>query len=70
MAHEFAYQGVKVLTAGDNPCAAYDFCYHPKTKDEFEKQLLNIGNLPIEISKEKIEEFFYMHYLYKKKNQI
>jgi len=63
-AHEFGYRGVKAITAGDNPASAYDFCFHAKSKDEYRHYLQNIGKLPKNINKEKIEEFFYMHYLH------
>ena len=63
-AHEFAYRGVKTITAGDNPAVAYDFCIHAKSKDEYRYYLKNIDKLSINICKEKVEEFFYMHYLH------
>ena len=63
-AHEFAYRGVKTITAGDNPAVAYDFCIHAKSKDEYRHYLKNIDKLAIDINREKIEEFFYMHYMH------
>jgi hypothetical protein len=63
-AAEFAYQGITVLTAGDNPTSPYDFCISSKNKDEFERSLLNLRNLNHKINKREILEFFYMHYLH------
>ena len=66
VAHEFAYLGVPVLLAGDNPTAAYKFCYIAKNKEEYEYYLLNINKIKdkVDISRSSIEEFFYMHYLH------
>ncbi|MDG2228698.1 MAG: hypothetical protein P8L74_01085 [Gammaproteobacteria bacterium] len=61
--HEFAYHDVKVLMAGDNPTAAYNFSLLPSSKDQYEYYLMNIDQIELEINKKDIEEFFYMHYL-------
>jgi hypothetical protein len=61
--HEFAYNGVKVLMAGDNPTAAYSFSKNPPSKQEYEYYLMNIDKINLIINKKDIEEFFYMHYL-------
>ena len=63
-AHEFAYQGVNVLVAGDHPGAEYNFVKQPSDIIEFENFLRHPRDIKIEINKEEIEEFFYMHYLY------
>ncbi|MEW6055175.1 MAG: hypothetical protein AB1540_01060 [Bdellovibrionota bacterium] len=62
-AHEFAYMGIPVVTAGDNPHVNYGFNFHPRTVEEYEKFIANAGHLKIEIDKAEIEEFFYMHYI-------
>jgi hypothetical protein len=62
--HEFAYSGIPVVNAGDNPHIAYDFNIHAKTIWEYEELIQNAGRLQIEIDREKIEEFFYMHHYY------
>ncbi|PCJ61796.1 MAG: hypothetical protein COA79_05730 [Planctomycetota bacterium] len=63
--HEFAYHDIPVITAGDNPHSAYNFCKEAKTKEEYLNLVNSVGgSLPIEINKSEIEEFFYMHYLY------
>jgi len=66
VAHEFAYLGFPVVTAGSNPHSAYDFVYNPKSVNELEFYLSNVGSfsLPQNYSKDKILEFYYMHYLY------
>jgi len=63
-AHEFAYAGVPTVTAGDNPHINYNFNFHPKTIEEYEKYILNADKLKIDIDKTQIEEFFYMHYIH------
>lgn len=64
VAHEFAYKGYKVITCGDNPHSAYDFTYECKSIDEYIYVIKNLDDITTNPSKEKIEEFFYMHYLY------
>lgn len=63
-AYEFAYQGINVLVAGDYPGSEYHFAKQPKDKKEFEYFLRNPKKVSIDIQKNQIEEFFYMHYLY------
>lgn len=64
LGHEFPYLGVPVITAGDNPHSAYGFCNHAGSKAEYESLIRNADKLPKNISKDEIEEFFYMHYLH------
>lgn len=61
--HELPYNGVPVITAGDNPHSAFNFCNNAKTLDEYTYFLLNADKLNNDISKTEIEQFFYMHYL-------
>jgi hypothetical protein len=70
VASEFAYHGVNVITAGDNPAVSYDFCLHAKDKDEYKAYLQDIENVSVNISKEKVAEFFYMHYLHVGKGRL
>lgn len=72
VAHEFAYLGVPVLLAGDNPTAPYNFCYMAKNQAEYEYYLLNIEKLKerVNFSKSQVEEFFYMHYLHNHMGRI
>lgn len=66
VAHEFAYLGFPVVTAGSNPHSAYHFLYNPKTISELDTFICNVGNygLPSLYKKDDILEFYYMHYLY------
>ncbi|MDA9370994.1 hypothetical protein N9R49_02205 [Gammaproteobacteria bacterium] len=61
--HEFAYQDITVLTAGDHPAAAYSFSVNSISKEEFKENLLNIRDINLQIDKNEILEFFYMQYL-------
>jgi len=70
VASEFAYHGVNVITAGDNPTISYDFCLHAKNKEEYKSYLKNIEQTSISINKEKIEEFFYMQNLHIGKGRL
>jgi hypothetical protein len=63
-AHEFAYMGIPVVTAADNPQVAYDFNLHAKSLEEYRSYLLNADKIKINIDKSQIEEFCYMHYIH------
>ncbi len=64
--HEFAYCGIPVVTAGDNPHSQYKFLYQPASIEEFSWFVKNVGNygLPEEYHKEDIVEFFFMNYMF------
>jgi hypothetical protein len=62
--HEFAYLGVPVVNAGDNPHVSYGFNIHPKTVEEYEHCIRSANALNLEIRHDEIEEFFYMNYFY------
>jgi|TARA_B110000003_G_scaffold148418_1_gene149490 hypothetical protein len=62
--HEFSYQDINVLVAGDHPGAEYNFVHQPKDRIEYEQCLRNPRDIKIKIDKSEIEEFFYMHYLF------
>jgi hypothetical protein len=66
VAHEFAYLGFPVITAGDNPHMGYSFLYNPASVSELEYYLKNVGNfgLPLGYNSDEILEFFYMNYMY------
>ena len=53
---------MNVINAGNNPHMGYDFNWNPKTVDEYENLLLNLGELKKEINFEDIYEFYYMNY--------
>jgi hypothetical protein len=60
--HECPLLGMKVINAGNNPHMGYDFNWNPKTVDEYEDLLLNLGELKKEINFDDIYEFYYMNY--------
>jgi hypothetical protein len=62
--HEFAYMGVPVVTAGDNPHIDYDFNFHPKTVEEYEQFIKNAGHLKTEFNPDEILEFFGVHFFH------
>ncbi len=64
IAHELAYQGIPVIAAGDNPHAAYSFCFTAKSIHQYESCLRSPESISKLLSQEEIEQFFYMHYLY------
>lgn len=67
--HEYALLGVPVINASNNnPHIAYDFNLHPKTIDEYSEILLNLDKVNVDINKEKIYEYYYMHYIYYSEN--
>lgn len=68
--HEFAYMGVPVVNAGDNPHISYDFNFHPKTIAEYEEYIRKADSLHIDINRSEVEEFFYMHYQYRFDNDL
>jgi len=60
--HEYPLLGAQVINAGNNPHMGYDFNWHPKTLDEYEKLLLNLKTLKKDVNIQDIYEFYYMHY--------
>jgi hypothetical protein len=62
--HEFAYLGVPVVNAGDNPHADYSFNITARNREEYATLIAQADSLQVAIDKREIEEFFYMHYLY------
>ncbi|HSI10795.1 MAG TPA: hypothetical protein VK961_02070 [Chthoniobacter sp.] len=62
--HEFAYHGVPVVNAGENPHMAYDFNLHPQTVEEYLDCIAHADSLKVNIHKEDIEEYIYMNYMY------
>ena len=66
VAHEFAFLGIPVIASGKNPHSKYDFIYEPKSIDELDKLIHEVGvyGLPSNYFRDDILEFYYMHYLY------
>jgi len=61
---EYAALGVPVITASPwNPTVAYDFNIHPKTVEEYERILMNLGDVKLNIDINKVYEYYYCHYI-------
>jgi len=60
--HECPLLGMKVINAGNNPQMGYDFNWHPKTVEEYEKLLMNLDSLKKNINPNDIYEFYYMYH--------
>lgn len=66
VAPEFSYQGIPVITCGDNPCSAFGFTFQARTKEEYRSLLISADSLrltPQQITE--VGEFMYMHYMHK-----
>ncbi len=62
--HELPLLGINVLNAAYNPHIAYDFNWHAKSIEEYERLLLNLPSLKKEIDPDQIYEYYYMNYHY------
>jgi hypothetical protein len=64
IAHEYPFLNIPVVTCGDNPQQGYDFCYNPKTYNEYDQIIKNLEKYKIKKNlKKSILEFYFMHYL-------
>lgn len=63
-AHEFAYHGVPVVTAGDNPQIDYTFNFHPRTREEYARLIRSADRLQIDIDRADIEKFYYLYHFH------
>ena len=62
--HEFAYAGIPVVNAGDNPHIAYPFNLHAASLDHYRECIRQADRLAVGIERRAIEEYFYMHYFH------
>lgn len=63
--HECPLLGETVINAGEkNPHIGYEFNIHIKTIEEYRSYLLNLDKIEYKVDKEKIYEFYFMHYKY------
>lgn len=68
-AHEYAYKNVKVINGGDtNPHYSYDFNKHISNYRDYKKTIKNLDKLNFSINRNKVLEFYYIHYIYCDKN--
>ncbi len=66
---EYAALGKIVINASvNNPHAAYDFNYNPKTKKEYLYLLKNLKNLNLKINIKKVYEYYYMRNIHNHNN--
>jgi len=71
IASEYPFLGIPVINASrNNPHVAYNFSVSPKSRDEYWQTLLNIENLNMQIPKEEILEFYFMHHIYPVKSLL
>ncbi len=62
---EYAALGLKVVNAcAMNPHCAYSFNFNPKTINELEKIVMSLETEELEIDKNQVYEYIYMHYLH------
>ncbi len=62
--HEFAYSGIPVVNAGDNPHIAYPFNIHAASLDHYRECIRRADRLDVTMERRAIEEYFYMHYFH------
>ena len=61
--HEFAYRGIQVIACGDNPQSSFEFFTEFKKRHDYHEFLTGKSFPNVEIEKERVLQFFYMHYL-------
>ncbi len=60
--HEYPMLGKNVINAGMNPHIAYDFNYHARSLEEYERLLRNLGALDKRADLQELYEFYFIHY--------
>jgi hypothetical protein len=71
IAHEYPILGIPVINAHlNNPHNAYNFSFTPKSREEYEKVLLNLSNFSYKIDPSEIFEFYFMKNLHKGKSWL
>tara|TARA_E500000178_G_C16926475_1_gene709643 strand:+ start:113 stop:1111 length:999 start_codon:yes stop_codon:yes gene_type:complete len=66
---EYAYLNKKVINASiNNVHMSYNFNFNPSSFDDYSILLNNLKKLKLEINKDEILEFYYMHYIYNTNN--
>lgn len=67
LGHEYPALGIQVVNASNNPHIAFNFCYNPTTKKEFDDIVFNFPNLvDKKIDMEEMYQFYCIHFLYYK----
>ena len=62
--HEYPAIGIQVINAGLNPHSKFDFCWNPKTKEEFDDLIHRLKDRPKKENMEELYAFYAMKYLY------
>jgi hypothetical protein len=62
--HEYPAIGIQVINAGLNPHSKFDFCWNPKTKEEYDDLIFNLDKLPVKNDMEGLYKFYCLNYLY------
>lgn len=62
--HEYPEIGIQVINAGINPHCAFDFTWNPKTKEEYDNLIFNLGRLEKKRDEEGLYQFYSLNYLY------
>jgi hypothetical protein len=65
IAFEYAALGKPVINCSvNNPHVAYDFNLHPRSVDEYRLLLFDLDHLPLNIQRDEVYEYYFMHHLY------
>lgn len=71
MAHEFAYKGLPVLNAGDNPHISYGFTITPSSIEEYDSAILDLlFKNKFSPDQDEVLDFFYVSNLISKWNAL
>ena len=63
--HELPLYNIPVINASiNNPHKNYDFNFHPKDMKQYKKVIDNLHNIKININKDKVFEYIFMHHMY------
>ena len=67
LGHEYPALGIQVINASNNPHIAFNFCYNPTTKKEFDDIVFNFPKLlDRKIDMQEMYQFYCIHWLYYK----
>lgn len=61
---EYPAIGIQVINAGQNPYDCYDFTWNPRSKEEYDKIIMNLQNLGPKKDIEGLYRFYCLRYLY------
>ena len=68
---EYAALGVPVVNASVcNPHIGYNFNLHPKSMEEYEEVVRNLGAQSLQINKDEVYEYYYMRFIHHSENWL